>query len=446
MIYSILRRVIKLALHIFFKKIIVTGEDLFPEQGPVIIVANHPNTLMDVLIIASISGNRIGFVANAGIFSNAIMTGFLRYFQVIPIFRKKDVRAGEKTDNNASFRKCHEYLGEGKSFLIFPEGSSIHELNLREIKTGTARIALSFEKLRNFEGGLNILPVALDYSDILQFRSMVSVTIEPAISVSKYKEIYLSDEIEGVNELTEDIRKELAKNVPQTSGKEQEDFLIKAHKFYTAYNEPGAALYEDPGRSLDIRNQLARALTYIQIHESRLYEDIKIRMDSFFAELRSSRLTVGFFTNEFLKKSKVMVCLGYLFTFLFLSPFYIAGLITNYLPYILPSKIFFALKIDIEYKSSVQLLSGMVLFPFFYFLEFRIFRNYVSDDVWSNVFFLILLPSSGFITMFLYTELLRFARVLRFYFFLKASEKKKLLGLRDEILERIGVARKKFFS
>ena len=129
---------------------------------------------MDPLLVASLAEQRIGFVANAGLFTNRLLRPFLRYFHAIPIYRKKDVAPGEKRDNAEAFSKCHEYLATGGTFLIFPEGSSLYELNLREIKTGTARIALSYEASKGFAGGLRILPVALDYSDAIQFRSMAA--------------------------------------------------------------------------------------------------------------------------------------------------------------------------------------------------------------------------------------------------------------------------------
>jgi len=444
MIYRIIKIIVRISLSVFFKKIIVTGNEHIPDRGPVIIVANHPNTLMDPLIIASITKQRVGFVANAGIFTNRILISIFRFFHVIPIYRKKDVADGEKPDNREAFVKCHEYLEQGNTLLIFPEGSSYYELKLRDIKTGTDRIALSFEKLKNFDRHLKILPVALDYSDSIQFRSMVSVTIMPPMSIHAYKEEYLREEVEGVNHLTDDIRKELAKNVPHTSGKEQEDFLIKAHKFYTAYYEPGADLYENPKRSLELRKQLSDALHFVQTANINLYIDTQTKVTTFFNVLKSEGLTTGFFTDRFNRRNKALVYFGYAVEFIFLLPLYLFGLLTNYLPYILPSKIFESMKIDIEYKTSVEMASGLITFPLFYVLETWLFRRYVSDQLWTTLIFLIALPTSGYLVMYYWTEMQRFARVVRFHFFIKPDKKKNLLKLRDEILNNMEEARRSF--
>ncbi len=61
MIYRLIRKIITLSLFFFFKKIVVSGKENRQHEGPLIIVANHPNTLMDPLIIASIMKQQLGF-------------------------------------------------------------------------------------------------------------------------------------------------------------------------------------------------------------------------------------------------------------------------------------------------------------------------------------------------------------------------------------------------
>ena len=94
MIYKFLKQIIKAALFFFFRKIVVTGKEHIPANGPLIIVANHPNTFMDPLLIAAITSQRIGFVANASIFLNKFISRIFNYFHVIPIYRKNDVEPG----------------------------------------------------------------------------------------------------------------------------------------------------------------------------------------------------------------------------------------------------------------------------------------------------------------------------------------------------------------
>jgi len=441
MIYRLLRKLIKVALFFFFKKIVVSGKEHMLHKGPLIIVANHPNTLMDPLIIASLMKQQIGFLGNAGLFSNSFLGRFLKYFNVIPVFRKKDIAPGEKPNNKYTFSKCHEYLDEKGTILIFPEGSSYYELKLREIKTGTARIALSYESLQGLDSNLKILPIALDYSDAIQFRSMVSVTIDEPISIQTYKQRYLENEIDGVLKLTETIRQKLVKHIPTTSNKEQEQFLLKSHKFYTKFNEPTTDLHIDPKQSLVSRAQISKALILLQKNNLELYSNTETKVHLFFDQLNNEKLTPGFFTDAFLQKNRYIVAFGYFLKFLLLAPFYLFGLLTNYVPYILPFTIFKVLKLDIEYKTSVQMIAGLITFPLFYWLEIKLIGSYFNIGFWGSWLSVIAFLISGYIAMYYWTEVKRFKRVLHFYFFMKREKKLSVLKLRDEILMNIEIAR-----
>jgi 1-acyl-sn-glycerol-3-phosphate acyltransferase len=439
MIYPLIKVLVRISTSVFFKRIVVSGQENLPGHGPLIIVANHPSTLMDPMLVAAVAKQRMGFVANAGLFSNRSLVAFFRYFHVIPIYRKKDVAPGERPDNAQAFAKCHEYLNAGGTFLIFPEGSSYYELNLREIKTGTARIALSYE---GTAGPLLIAPIALDYSDAIQFRSVVKVTIGAPIDVSHYKEAYRHDEVGTVDRLTADIRRALAEHVPSTTGKDQEDLLVKAHTFYTAYAEPTADLHAHPRRSLELRKQLADALHQLSITRPGLYRDTSSRLLAYFETLRVERLTPGFFTDAFRRRNKVRMCAAYLLEFLLLSPVYLFGLLTNYLPYILPSMVFKALKVELEYKAPVQMIVGLITFPLFYALDLWAFRHFVDARLWSTLLCLVALPISGYVTLWYWTELQRFDRILRFLLHVSRDREQDIRKERDAILASMEDARK----
>lgn len=438
MIYKFLKQLIKLALFFFFRKIIVAGKEFIPTEGPIILVANHPNTLMDPLLIATLTNQRIGFVANAGIFINKFISSILSYFHVIPIFRKQDVEAGEKLDNKTSFAKCHEYLQNKGSLLIFPEGTSHYELKLREIKTGTARIALSYEEIKSFKGGLKIVPIALDYSDAIQFRSIVSVTVCPAIDVDSYKEFYAKDEVTAVTELTEAIRKELAAIIPQTSNKEQEKFLVQAHQFYSLYNLSNTDQEFHSDQLLELRNQVSKALRFIYANNSQLYSKMKRQLSHYYELLKNEKLSPQAIPTEEFKQSSYIIDI---LKFILLFPVYVIGLVCNYLPYMLVAKIFKRLKLEIEYRAPVQMMLGMFIFPLYYALIFWAFKAKVSDDIWLLMGLLVIMPLSGYGCLFFYNRFRRFIEQLRFDITLQTNKKKTILTLRQEIVAAMNQAR-----
>jgi hypothetical protein len=218
--------------------------------------------------------------------------------------------------------------------------------------------------------------------------------------------------------------------------------LIKAHTFYTAYAEPAADLHEHPGRSLELRKQLADAFHRLSIARPELYRDTSSQLLAYFEALHAERLSPGFFTDAFRRRNKAWLCAAYLLEFLLLSPVYLFGLVTNYLPYILPSMVFKALQMELEYKAPVQMITGLITFPLFYGLEVWAFRHFVEVNPWSTFALLVALPVSGYATLWVWTELQRFARVLRFLFRVKDDRKQALGKERDAILAGMEDARK----
>lgn len=443
MIYQFLKQIIKTALFFFFKKIVIEGKEHIPKKGPLLLVANHPNTFMDPLLIAAITDQRIGFIANAGIFLNKFISRILSYFHVIPIYRKKDIQPGEKPDNRKAFVKCHDYLDQRGTILIFPEGSSYYELKLRDIKTGTARIALSYEELKGFTGNLKIIPIALDYSDSIQFRSTVSITVCPAIKVDSYKRAYEQQQFDTVLQLTEDIRKVLVEKIPQTSGKEQEQFLVRAHQFYTSFYAPKADLNLNPKQSLDLRNKVSKAMAYLYQENAELYRDTQAKLILFFKMLKQEKVTpVEVKRSEGVKRGGLVYPL-YILKFILLFPVYLVGLLTNYVPYILTAKIFKALKLDISYRAPVQMITGMLTFPLYYLGIIWLFKLVFNTQPWPTVILFFLMPVAGYISMYYYTEIKRFARLCRYDIFMTIEKKETIARLKEDIITNMDKARKK---
>jgi len=442
MIYRGVRVVVRIALAVFFRRMVVSGAEHIRSKGPLIVVANHPNTLMDPLIVAAVMPQRIGFVAKAGLFANRLLVAFFRFFHVIPIFRKQDVRPGERPDNTRSFAQCHAYLQRGGSFLIFPEGSSFYEIKLREIKRGTARIALSYEQAHGWAGGTHIQPVALDYSDAIQFRSAVAVSVGPAIEVAPFRMVYEADEAAGVNALTEAIRTALAHHLPSTTSKTEEDLLIKAHAFHAAYIDPAADLHRDPGRSLAARKQVADALRTVKASRTELYADTAQRLTAYFDALHAEGLTAGFLTDRFLKRDRQWLLAAYILEALLLFPAYLFGLLTNYLPYILPSQVYRLTGLELEYKAPVQLVTGLLTFPLFYALEVWAFGHFTGAGTGARLAFVAALPFAGYLTLHYWTDLRRCARLLRFRVGVRKERITELMAQRDALVARMVEARR----
>ncbi|MEI6596571.1 MAG: 1-acyl-sn-glycerol-3-phosphate acyltransferase, partial [Bacteroidota bacterium] len=169
MIYSFIKLVLKGTIRIFFRSVHISNANFIPSQGPLIILANHPSTFMDPIIIAAIVKQKIYFLGKGELFKGAIANWILPKLNIIPVYRKQD-DPSQLNKNADTFKKCYEHLEKGGVLLIFPEGLSITERKLKPIKPGSSHIALGAEARNDFKLDLKIVNIGLNYENQHQFN------------------------------------------------------------------------------------------------------------------------------------------------------------------------------------------------------------------------------------------------------------------------------------
>ena len=122
--------------------------------------------------------------------------------------------AGDRNSRNeASFESSRQALAGGQWLALFPEGTSHSDPQLRPLKTGAARIALS-AAAASASGGrrplpLQIVPVGLAYESKAIFRSAVQLVIGRPLSPGPHLAAWQRDERAAVEALTGEIRQAL---------------------------------------------------------------------------------------------------------------------------------------------------------------------------------------------------------------------------------------------
>jgi len=205
--------------HTFFRRVKVDGIEHLPRTGPVILVANHANGLVDGILLMSMLPRWPRFLGKATLFKIAPLKPLLKAAGVIPVYRAKDAKPGETdraAQNDVTFAECRRLLGEGALVAIFPEGIS-HDLDtLQPLKTGAARIALT--AVEEGATGLTIVPVGLAYDAKATFRSHAVITVGEPIPVDPWVSAAASeaglDEREAVRECTAAITEGLRSVAP----------------------------------------------------------------------------------------------------------------------------------------------------------------------------------------------------------------------------------------
>ncbi len=189
------------AVALYYRRVELGGK--VPAAGPVLLVANHPNGLVDPVLLTATTSRPVRFLGKAPLFEMPVIGSVMRGIDALPVYRAQD--GADTAQNRATFGAVYAALGAGELVCLFPEGRSHDEPALAKLKTGAARMALGAEAERGFALGVRIVPVGLVYRAKSRFRSSVAVWIGAPIECADLAALHARDEREAVHVLTERI-------------------------------------------------------------------------------------------------------------------------------------------------------------------------------------------------------------------------------------------------
>ena len=171
-LYRVMPPLSTTACHTYYR-LTVGGADV-PRDGPVLLVANHTNSLMDPALVTVASRRRVRFIAKAPLFAHPGIGWLVKAVGSVPVYRQMD-DPRLVSQNFDSFRDVHVALAGGFAVGIFPEGISHSASRLQPLKTGAARIAIG--AAQQIGHAFPIVPVGLVFRDRRTFRSSAHVIV-----------------------------------------------------------------------------------------------------------------------------------------------------------------------------------------------------------------------------------------------------------------------------
>ena len=209
MLYRALIRILSLIARTFYKQIEVVGLENVPARGGVILAGNHPNALIDGLLLISQAGRTpVHLLGNAKLWKFPLLARLLDALGAVPVLRREE--HGSNADNRGAFERVDDVLACGGCVAIFPEGISHTESQLATLKTGTARMALHAATRR--ETDIAIVPFGLTYLNRHRFRSQVLLHFAAPMPIDEHRlAAYENDAVGTVRQLTGELRERLSR-------------------------------------------------------------------------------------------------------------------------------------------------------------------------------------------------------------------------------------------
>ena len=160
----------------------VHNKKALQQKGPLLIVANHPDSFFDALVIAANCKYPLSFLARGDVFTKPWHNFLLRALNMMPVYRQREGKEHLHKNQN-SFDASVEVLKNGGVLLIFIEGTCLNKNEIQPFKKGAARILQ-----QAVAQGVSpvVLPAVITYNGFKHFGKKVFLMLGSAFPVTTF--------------------------------------------------------------------------------------------------------------------------------------------------------------------------------------------------------------------------------------------------------------------
>lgn len=407
------RPVVKVWFDFYHKSVTYSGFEQVNWSKPIIFAPSHQSAFTDALCLilpTEYTNDRFIYpLIRADAFgNNSFIDWVLTAFHMLPVYRPKD-NVDLRKRNNLVFFDCYKILSKNRNLLIHPEGNCYAIKRVRQFKKGLARIAFGAEENNDFNLGVTIVPVGINYRTVTQERGGIHIQCGNPIDVSEYKEAYAEHSASAISDLTQSVEQGVKK---VTVDIQSDEYYTLTEDILDLAKNRSASFVSDlqyTREEVIFEKQLIQTVDQV-IEDSESAQELQTAVQNILENLKGLKLSKKL---PLVQTHKPLLLVGEGLSYVFLIPLYLYGWINNILPWYLIHNLADRIK-DKQFINSARMASGLLIFPICYLVQSAIFGLIYGSITWTLVY-LLSLPISGILSLNIWEQWKHWRQQWRLY-------------------------------
>lgn len=445
-LYQLMRGVLGLALGFYFRRIERFQAERVPRTGPILLTANHPNSVTDPFVIGASLPRKVNFMATVQMFRFAPLKWLLTRCGVIPVNRVKDDPKAMRSVMD-TFEAVYRVLERGEAVALFPEGITHDDPQLKEVKSGAARMALELEHRHGGKLGLQIVPVGLTFSAKELYRSEALVNFGMPIRAADFLVDYETQRKECIRKLSAEIEARIQALILHIPDLEQARVIAAVKRLYLERLQVGDQVVENSATpradELAVTQRISAVVQRVYREQPEVAAGFSTRLQHYetrLARLRISDAELAQFQNHGvrLRRNLLKVILGFA-----LLPLAVYGWIFRLPPVLLVTWAvhkFANPDLRKAQVSTATIVAGVIAFSLFYALFIGVCHG---EFGWpTSLWFGLSLPVTGLIAHYYWRSAKTLGAAARTSLILlrAPSAARRLIAMRRSLVTEIETA------